>query len=96
MDDRYGRNPRYVNSLSKWVRHRVQHFPGTAAVLQSLKTFATDMKHFQAELGDEAKVFTKPEPEPEPKPALDENAASIFHIAAAGGGRGQRTAAFCH
>ena len=85
MDDRYGRNPRYVNSLSKWVRHRVQHFPGTAAVLQSLRTFATDMKHFQAELGDEAKVFTKPEPDLEP--ALDENAASIFHIAAAGGGR---------
>jgi len=85
VDDRYGRNPRYVNSLSKWVRHRVQHFPATAALLQSLRTFATDMKHFQAELGDEAKVFTKPEPDLEP--ALDENAASIFHIAAAGGGR---------
>merc|ERR550519_2635567 len=66
VDDRYGRNPRYVNSLSKWVRHRVQHFPGTAALLQSLRTFATDMKHFQAELGDEAKVFTKPEPDLEP------------------------------
>ena len=51
VDDRYGRNPRYVNSLSKWVRGRVVHYSNTNTVLDSLQTFTKEMKHMEIENG---------------------------------------------
>jgi len=51
VDDRYGRNPRYVNSLSKWVRGRVVHYTNPNIVMDSLQTFTKEMKHMEIENG---------------------------------------------
>jgi len=60
VDDRYGRNPRYVNNLSKWVRGKVVHYNNCNMMTNSLKTFSTDMKHFEAENETVADAFTAP------------------------------------
>jgi len=44
VDDRYAKNPRYVSSLSKWVRGRVVNFNNSADMLHSLNDFTTEMK----------------------------------------------------
>ena len=44
VDDRYAKNPRYVNSLSKWVRGRVVNYNNCAGMLESLNNFTEDMK----------------------------------------------------
>jgi len=60
VDDRYRKNPRYVNSLSKWVRGKVVHYNNCNMMLNSLKTFSADMKLFDAENGSEVDAFTAP------------------------------------
>ena len=44
VDDRYAKNPRYVQSLSKWVRGRVANYYNCGSMLQSLSQFTSDMK----------------------------------------------------
>ena len=44
VDDRYAKNPRYVQSLSKWVRGRVINHRNCDSMLQSLSQFTHDMK----------------------------------------------------
>merc|ERR1712240_264875 len=58
VDDRYGKNPRYVNSLSKWVRGRVKHFTNSGIMMDPLKTFTNDMKHMDQE--EPENVFDDP------------------------------------
>eukprot|EP00092_Neocalanus_flemingeri_P038788 GFUD01042231.1.p1 GENE.GFUD01042231.1~~GFUD01042231.1.p1 ORF type:complete len:1506 (+),score=423.98 GFUD01042231.1:334-4518(+) len=68
VDDRYGSNPRYVNSLSKWVRGKVINYNNNCGhMLQTLKTFAADMKHLDAEnSSDVVDAFTaQPKDPPE-------------------------------
>ena len=38
----------YVNSLSKWVRGKLQHYDDCNQMLQSLSQFTADMKQFMA------------------------------------------------
>jgi len=49
VDDRYARNERYVNGLSKWVRKNVNHFSSCGNMFNHLETFVKDMKQFDKE-----------------------------------------------
>jgi Fanconi anemia group J protein len=49
VDDRYKKTPRYVQSLSKWVRGKAVDYDRCPAMLESLGQFAADMKHFSSE-----------------------------------------------
>jgi len=72
VDDRYANYPRYVGSLSKWVRGRVVHWARCQPMLDSLSTFAKDMKLFDEErLTTEAAIKAS---EKEAKEAEEEEA----------------------
>ena len=58
VDGRYSKNPRYVNSLSKWVRGKVVHYDNSNNMLNTLKTFSSDMKLFDAENASAVDAFT--------------------------------------
>merc|ERR1719370_924338 len=46
VDERYRGNPKYVSSLSKWVRGKLRHFDDCHQMLEDLGQFTTDMKDF--------------------------------------------------
>ena len=70
VDQRYGFNPRYVNSLSKWVRNGVRHHNNCENVLFELNDFCQEMGERDEKLREEMaklKAFQPPLPKTEPK-----------------------------
>ena len=63
VDDRYSKQPRYVNSLSKWVRGRVVHYNNCNQMTDSLNTFTQDMKSLDQERDLEEDAFSSSDPE---------------------------------
>jgi len=60
VDGRYSNNPRYVNSLSKWVRGKVVHYDSSNNMINTLRTFSSDMKLFDAENASAVDAFAVP------------------------------------
>jgi len=86
VDGRYGQNPRYVNSLSKWVRGKVVNYNNTNNMLSSLKTFSSDMKLFDAENASVLDAFAAPSTDaaapPESAPGAEPSSAWSHNQAA--------------
>ena len=59
VDDRYGKIPRYINGLSKWVRSGVDHFSNCEVMLNSLKTFNEEMTQMDQDLKDQEVALAK-------------------------------------
>jgi len=79
VDDRYSKNPRYVQSLSKWVRGRVINHYHCGSMLQSLGKFTHDMKELamvQEEILPELEVAAAAGPVKAVEKRLDENVSS--------------------
>jgi len=76
VDDRYRKNEKYVNGLSKWVRKNVVHYSNTREMFQTIGNFVDDMKLMESEealLESQAKVPSPDKtPEKESNPELPE------------------------
>ncbi|XP_064648720.1 Fanconi anemia group J protein homolog isoform X2 [Lineus longissimus] len=44
VDERFSKNPKYINGISKWLRSKVTHFQNFPDIRQALSSFAEEMK----------------------------------------------------
>lgn len=62
VDDRYQKNPGYLQSLSKWVRSGVSHYSNCQLMFEDLKSFNADMvamdEVYKKEMAEEQKKVT--------------------------------------
>ena len=87
VDDRFAKNQRYMNSLSRWVRSDVVHYSNCNQMLSRLESFKNEMIEYDKENDRIAALYKSAE--------VNQQEPSNFRFAnqgskASGGGKGQK------